>query len=247
MDQSDKPVARGYPTFLAGPWPVVLLLACHFALGLSAASRKSVTFDEITHLSSGYIYWAANDYRMDPESGNWPQRWAALPLWLKGYHFPSLDDPSWRTDSQWNIADRFFHNSDNNADTMLLQGRAMIGLLSVALGLLVYLWSRQLFGPIGGLISLTLYAFSPTMLSHRILSYGRSIDCAVFHRHRLVIVGPCAPHFLVHAGGKLLCTGRIVLVEVLRRIGHPDVGADDRRPNVQSGPDSVVVGTAARN
>ncbi len=169
MEKLPKSDVGFLPTFLAGRWPVVALLACHFALGLSAASRKSVTFDEITHLSSGYTYWATNDYRMDPESGNWPQRWAALPVWLEGYRLPALDDVTWQTGNQWDFADKLFHGSGNDADAMLLHGRAMIGLLSVTLGLLVYLCSRQLFGPIAGLISLALYAFSPTMLSHGFL------------------------------------------------------------------------------
>ncbi len=179
MDKSPKLDVGSDPTFLAGPWPVMVLLVFHFALGLSAASRKSLTFDEITHLSSGYSYWATNDYRMDPESGNWPQRWAALPVWLHGYRFPSLDDPAWQMGDQWTAADKFFHASGNDADAMMLRGRAMIGLLSVALGLLVYLWSRQLFGPIGGLISLTLYAFSPTTLSHGFL-FTADLSTALF-------------------------------------------------------------------
>ncbi len=123
----------------------------------------------------------------------------------------------------------FFHNSGNDADAMLLQGRAMIGLLSVALGLLVYLWSRQLFGPIGGLISLALYAFSPTMLSHGFLATADLSTALFFTAAVWTLWALVAPHFLVHACGKLLCTGRIVLVEVLRRIDYSRWGATDRR------------------
>jgi hypothetical protein len=42
----------------------------------------------------------------------------------------------------------------------------MASVLAIGLGLIVYAWSRQLFGPIGGLISLALFATCPTMLAH---------------------------------------------------------------------------------
>ena len=42
----------------------------------------------------------------------------------------------------------------NDVQAMLLKGRAFTALLSVMLGLIVYFWSRRLFGPIGGMISL---------------------------------------------------------------------------------------------
>lgn len=41
----------------------------------------------------------------------------------------------------------------------------MVALLGVGTGLLVFLWTRALFGNAGGLIALTLFAFSPSMLA----------------------------------------------------------------------------------
>src|SRR5947207_14523398 len=58
----------------------ILLAALHAALAITAAIEKSPTFDEPTHLAAGYSYWLKNDYRLDPENGNWPARWAALSL-----------------------------------------------------------------------------------------------------------------------------------------------------------------------
>ncbi|HZZ27226.1 MAG TPA: glycosyltransferase family 39 protein [Pirellulales bacterium] len=169
MHDRQSPQTRRIFAFLNSLWPVPLLLSIHFCLGLSAASRKTLTFDEGLHLASGYSYWSANDYRSNAESGNWPQRWAALPVWLEGYRFPPPDEPTWLHGQRYDFANRFLYDSGNNADAMILQARAMIGLLSVALGAVVYFWSRQLFGGVGSLISLMLYTFSPTMLSHGFL------------------------------------------------------------------------------
>jgi hypothetical protein len=155
---------------LRGPLPVVLLLICHFALGYSAAWQKSMTFDEGVHLTGGMIYWSVSDFRMHPENGNWSQRLAALPSYLSGVRFVPPNDASWDGGLPWEISDYFLFHSGNDLEYMLRRGRAMIGLASVALGLIVYLWSRQLFGAVGGLVSLTLYAFSPAMLANGFLT-----------------------------------------------------------------------------
>ena len=76
---------RAFVTFIA-----ILLAALHAALAITAAIEKSPTFDEPTHLTAGYSYWLKNDYRLDPENGNWPARWAALPLVLSRPTFPEM-------------------------------------------------------------------------------------------------------------------------------------------------------------
>ena len=149
---------------------MALLLVCHFALGYSAAWQKSMTFDEGVHLTGGMIYWSASDFRMHPENGNWSQRLAALPVYLSGVRFVPPEDASWDGGLPWEISDYFLFHAGNDLESMLRRGRAMIGLASVALGLVVYFWSRKLFGAAGGLVSLTLYAFSPAMLANGFLT-----------------------------------------------------------------------------
>src|SRR5262249_24505740 len=82
------------------------------------------------------------------------------------YTFPTLDQPAWRTANVWEMADQFLYQLGNDADALLLGGRAMVALFGLGLGLVVYLWTRRLFGEAAGLLSLTLYAFCPSMLAH---------------------------------------------------------------------------------
>ncbi|HEY4313167.1 MAG TPA: hypothetical protein VGN12_27185 [Pirellulales bacterium] len=155
-----------------GKWTllfVAALLACYVGLGLTASTRKSQTGDEGAHLTGGVSYWAFNDYRIQPENGNWPQRLCGLPVWLAGYQFPSTESANWRELKQWDVAEQFFYVCGNDVDRMLFDGRAMTAILGVALGLLVFAWSRRLFGLLAGFLSLTLFAFSPTMLTHGFL------------------------------------------------------------------------------
>ncbi len=54
----------------------------------------------------------------------------------------------------------------HQADEMLMRSRLYMTTLSVALGLLIFLWTYQLFGFLGGAFSLVLYSFEPNFLAH---------------------------------------------------------------------------------
>lgn len=158
---ADKPVPGR--TRLA----VLLLLTLHLGLALRGIAGLGVTHDETAHLTAGYAYWHFNDYRLQPENGNLPQRWGALPLLASQPHLDPADAPElWRGSEVWLIADRFFFGSGNPIDTLLWRARVMMLCWSVALGWLVFRWSRRLWGDGGALLSLGMYAVSPTMLAH---------------------------------------------------------------------------------
>jgi hypothetical protein len=148
---------------------VIGLLSCYVALGLSASAQKSQTGDEGIHLAGGVSFWATGDYRVQPASGNWPQHWCGLPIWLAGYQLPSLDDPAWRELSEWRYTENFCYQSGNDIDRMLLLGRMAASVFAALLAIIVYFWSRALFGPAAGLLSLALFVFSPTMLANGFL------------------------------------------------------------------------------
>jgi hypothetical protein len=145
---------------------VAALLALHWLMAVSATRTKSTLFDEIAHLTAGESYWLTGDIRLQPEGGILPQRWQALGLAGGGFRFPSLDQDAWWHSDAYAMGYHFFYDSGNDLDAMLLRGRAAAALLGLPLGLLVFLWSRALFGTAGGFLSLGLFAFSPTMLAH---------------------------------------------------------------------------------
>lgn len=158
--------SRGLVLFLKAHALAAVLIVAYFVMALSSVANKCTTYDEIAHLTSGYSYWLDNDYRLTPEAGNLGQRWFALPLLFSDYQFPSRDQLSWFRSDAWSLGRQFFYEQGNDLDAMLLAGRAMAALLGVALCLVVYCWSSTLFGRLGGLISLALCVFSPTILAH---------------------------------------------------------------------------------
>lgn len=167
MRRDAKQLGRAARRLLGWPAAAVLILA-YWAMALTAVSEKSNVFDEPLHQTGGYSYWRYDDYRIHPENGNLPQRIFALPLVLgaERYAFPFTDSELWRSSAQWTLARRFFFEAGNDFESMLLRGRAAAAAIGAAIAALVYGWSRRLFGPAGGALSLILAAFSPNLLAH---------------------------------------------------------------------------------
>eukprot|EP01035_Chromulina_nebulosa_P054695 gene54695-biopygen38933 len=146
---------------------VTALLALHAALALWAVSGKSTTADEILHVTAGYAYWKLDDYRLHPENGILPQRWAAIPAAITQPPFPKLEGNAyWKTSEAQPVGHQFFYETGHDHFPLLMAGRAMIALFSVATGLLVFCWSRKIFGDAGALVSLVFFVFCPTFLAH---------------------------------------------------------------------------------
>lgn len=151
---------------MASPWAALAILVLFYAALVGGVRSKSATLDEPGHLTAGYAYWHFGDYRLDPENGNLPQRWAALPLLFGDSRFPSRSEPAWQNADLFALSDAWLYQPANNATAMIAQGRAAIAVLAVLLGVLVWHWSRRIFGPVGGLISLLLYALNPGILAN---------------------------------------------------------------------------------
>jgi hypothetical protein len=143
----------------------LLLVAVFLVLGGVLIVRTSPTTDEVAfHMVNGYTYLVARDFRMSPANPPLLREWMALP-WLLLRPALDLEKTSWKEADSVPFGQEFFYK-DNRAmaDRLLYSSRAMILLLGAALGWVVYLWSRALYGGGGGLLSLSLYVFSPVFL-----------------------------------------------------------------------------------
>jgi 4-amino-4-deoxy-L-arabinose transferase-like glycosyltransferase len=143
------------------------LLALYAALALEGVRDRSPTADEPLHLMAGYAYNTLDDYRLQPENGNLPQRWAALPLLAESVRLP-LDGEAeaWRLTDAPRLQRLFLYGVGNDHAAMLARARAAALVWGLALGLLVFAWARALWGDAAGLLALAFFALSPTMLAH---------------------------------------------------------------------------------
>jgi hypothetical protein len=142
-----------------------LLLALMAGLQIASARKETQVWDEGFELGSGYAYLKTGKLRFNLEQPPLAKVLAALPLLYLNPRLP-VEDPSWinKQDVEFGIA--FLYHNRVPADTMLMAARAMIILLTVALGVLVAAWTRRRFGSGPALLAVALVAFDPNILAH---------------------------------------------------------------------------------
>jgi 4-amino-4-deoxy-L-arabinose transferase-like glycosyltransferase len=141
------------------------LLLLFAAASIWSAERESATFDEVPHLGAGYAHLTLLDFHLDP-GGNPPlmKLLAAAPLLPLRPALPT-GDPAWSQclEGPFGVAFLYGHG-DGRA--MLLRARLPFVMLGVLLGIAVFAWARELWGPRGALVALALYALDPDLLAH---------------------------------------------------------------------------------
>jgi hypothetical protein len=135
------------------------------ALSAWALSGESCTYDEGIHLSSAYAGLTRRDFRLVVEHPPLGRRLAAIPLLFMKVRLPA-EPEHWRPDTYWAYAFQFLYQCGNDPDDLLRAGRwAMLFWPLLLIGA-VYAWSLELYGPKGGLLTLALTVFNPTLLAH---------------------------------------------------------------------------------
>jgi len=154
--------------FLAG----CLLVFMAVVAGLSMKDDSAIV-DEVAHLPAGYSYIVKQDMRLNPEHPPLIKDLAGGAVWfwskISGQKIVFPENlTSWTRDinSQWDFGFKFMYDYGNDADQMLFWGRLPMLLILLVLGIYLFKWARELFGPAAALLALFLYSFSPTFLAH---------------------------------------------------------------------------------
>lgn len=164
--------ARLKPLILAG---CILLLGIQAIVQIRLASLDSATTDEGVHLSAGYTYLTRGDFRFNPEHPPLVKILAALPLlklnptvsveaeqdWERSGNF-FFD--SWRENRHF--GEELMYRSGNDPDMLLFWARLPIVLLTLLLGLAIFLISWLHWGAVPALTATALYVFNPTVTGH---------------------------------------------------------------------------------
>ncbi len=144
---------------------LLLVLAANL---FAAISRKSITNDEIVHIPAGYYHLVAGDFQLNNEHPPLVKLWAALPLLFIQPEEPSaVNDPDESfTERTWGFHQRFWQANRARFGSITFWARAMMIPLTLALGALIFLYARKLFGETAALLAVALYVFEPTVLAH---------------------------------------------------------------------------------
>ena len=148
------------------------ILLLHFIVSLLVSSQESAIYDEKAHIPAAYSYVRYGDMRLNPEHPPLLKDLAGLPLLAFQPTFP-LETKEWQfgVNEQWSIGEMFISCTKpevacNDADAILFWSRLPIILLSVVLGIALFIWTRELGGTLAGLFAATLYAADPNIIAH---------------------------------------------------------------------------------
>ena len=172
------------------PVLVAVLLGLLFLQLVLSMRLHSATSDEVTHLPSGYTYLATGEVRMNAQHPPLIKLLAALPLLPLDPALDTRERARWDEPGfEWSFGRQFLFSND--ADRILFRGRFPVVLLSIVLGIYVFVWSRDLFGPAGGLLSLLLHCFSPIVIAHgHLVTMDLGLACffvvTLYHLRRFV-------------------------------------------------------------
>ena len=151
---------------------VGLMLVALFVLSTFVSWHESAIYDEKAHIPAAYTYINAGDMRLNPEHPPLIKDLVGLPLQFLPVNFPYASN-EWQngTNEQWSTGDLFINCSDpaqvcNDGDAILFWSRIPITLVAVLLGIVLFLWTRELGGTLAGLLAVAFYAFDPNIIAH---------------------------------------------------------------------------------
>ncbi|MBI2640311.1 MAG: glycosyltransferase family 39 protein [Candidatus Sungbacteria bacterium] len=144
------------------------ILFIMFLLMLGSVWNDSATMDELAHIPAGFGYVTQLDYRLNPEHPPLLKALAAISGWIFARPYFPTDTPYWKDDinGQWAQGAKFLYESGNDADKIIFWSRLPLILLTIFFGWLLFSWTRKRFGNSAALLTLLLFAFSPTILTH---------------------------------------------------------------------------------
>jgi hypothetical protein len=180
MDESlthtaEIPVGAGINAARAWVRAHLAELACALMLTVMALqmlfviSHKSITCDEIVMIPSGYYHVAAQNFELINDHPPVSKILAAIPLLFLQ---PEEIKPEQIVGAPGSTEERMEHMRwfwDNNPDkfqSLSFWPRVFMIGLTVALGLLIFRFARDLFGTFAAVLAVMLFTLEPTVLAH---------------------------------------------------------------------------------
>jgi 4-amino-4-deoxy-L-arabinose transferase-like glycosyltransferase len=129
--------------------------------------RKSITVDEIVMIPSAYYHLVDSDFQLVNEHPPLSKILAAIPL-LFIQPVESPNDPTMSVTSEDKFARQgpFWANNGNRFASIGFWARVPMVLLTLVTGVLVFIFTRWLFGSRAAVLAVGLFSLEPTFLGH---------------------------------------------------------------------------------
>jgi len=147
-----------------------LLLALLSVTLIYESMADTPTYDEPANMAASYAYVYRNDYRLYPDNPPLVKILAGLSLLpIAGkMNFPS-QLPIYNDPTQFDLykfGTEFLYRSGNPTREIIFLSRLPNIIITVLLGLSLYLIATKLYGPKAGLLALFLFSFDPNIRGH---------------------------------------------------------------------------------
>lgn len=132
----------------------ILLAAAAFQM-LAVVRRKNITVDEIVMIPSAYYHLVAGNFQLVSEHPPLSKFLAGTPLLLVQPNEPQPQEFM-----------RFWEGNATNFEAISFWARVPMILCTIALGILIFVFARNLFDARAAVFAVALFSFEPTVLAH---------------------------------------------------------------------------------
>lgn len=144
---------------------VIILLLIFILNSVLVINIKNLSFDDPFGITVGYYFLKNRDTSLFLLHPPLSYMIGAFPLTLLDIELPYSYEEC-KDKGRYQCAQDFLFNSNNNVDNISLFSRFPFVIISAILGLLVFQFSKNLYGLKSGILSLILYVFSTAILAY---------------------------------------------------------------------------------
>lgn len=150
---------------------VPVLLLTFAVCAIVSLAGDSATFDETAHIGAGLSYLQRGDFRLNPEHPPLAKSLSGMALIATGKAGADYGSAAWSGGDAWEFGWELLngpHDAQTRRDpgVRLIPARIPIVILGLLLVLVVYAWSRELWGKEAALLALVMAVTCPTLLAH---------------------------------------------------------------------------------
>ncbi len=141
-----------------------ILIIATSIIAIASAWHDSPIVDEVPHIGSAYSYVSLQSYQFNPEHPPLAKDLAGLAMSTLDLKAPAqIQRPS---NDQWNFGRQLIYSSGNDAIKVVHTAKLPLILFFVFSGIIIFAWTRKIYGDKAALLATALFCLSPTVIAH---------------------------------------------------------------------------------
>jgi 4-amino-4-deoxy-L-arabinose transferase-like glycosyltransferase len=135
---------------------------------LLVISRKSITNDEVVSIPAGYYHLVVRNFQISMQHPPLTKMWAALPmLFIQPNEVPITVRPGEDSlERTLRAQEEFWNANGEHFAAISFWTRVPMIAITLALGVLIFIYARQLFGARAAMLAVFLFSLEPNILAH---------------------------------------------------------------------------------